>query len=328
MNASVFDPGSSISTSDRLNVTAKRVYSRMGLLGLNETELAERCSVAAANMPEDDDPPGLTRDRVSKILMNRHDAPARSAARVITDKELALLARVLGVSTEWLLGQGHNWNPVVWNVLGEPDRVLTFVNLLQGYEELGKETKVWSQYPMHIFTSEAFGYAFNQAYYGGKRGVANPKALWEFYNRVARMRRKQLLRCDRQFDFTNFTCLPYFEEATCGAGIFSVISKSVLRSNLDMMIDVITNPSLRMKLLILKDEYCDGLEAVRGYGILSTVDTSFSSWNYYNGDIGWSEHSSYTQLHRKLLDGMSAHALCRDVNETVDYLRSLRSRIG
>ena len=94
------------------------------------------------------------------------------------------------------------------------------------------------------------------------------------------------------------------------------------------MISTITNPSLRLKLIILEDEYVAGLEAVRDYEILATVDNVFSVWNYHNGDIGWSEHPSYTKPHRQVLDSMSAHSLCGDVNETVGFIKSLYSRLG
>src|SRR6266404_9656843 len=102
------DPQSSASTFARLKITAAKIQSRMEFLGLNETQLSEQCSLAAVHLLEDQNPPSLTRDRVSKILMNRHDIPAKSAARVITHAELAVLARVLRVSIEWLLGQAQN----------------------------------------------------------------------------------------------------------------------------------------------------------------------------------------------------------------------------
>jgi hypothetical protein len=82
-----------------------------------------------------------------------------------------------------------------------------------------------------------------------------------------------------------------------------------------------------MKLVIINDDYVAALEAIRNYEILSTVDNLFSSWNYHNGDIGWSEHPGYIESHRQVLDGMSAHSLFGSVNETVDYLKSLQRRL-
>ena len=311
----------------RLRHTANKIYSRMRFLGLNETQLSERCSLASIHLFEDAEVPSLTRDRVSKILMNRQDVPAKSAARIITHAELTVLANVLKVSVEWLIGQEENRDPVVWNVLANPDRVLNFVHLLQEYEILGNETKVWSQYPMYTYTSEAFVHAFNHVHYGRKPGMANTRPLVEFYNRVARLRRKWILRPNRPFQYTNLIYQSHFEHVTCGAGVFSAISKTILTRNLDVMIDVITNPSLKLKLVILKDAHPTDLEALRDYEILSTVDNLFSVWDYHNADVGWSEHPSYANPHRQLLDRMMEHSLCRDVSETVEYLKSLRSRL-
>src|ERR1700731_2383681 len=80
-----------ISGLSRLRNTANKISSRMLFLRLNETELSEQCSLAAIHLFEDRDPPVLTRDRVSKILMNRQDVPAKSAARIITHAELTVL---------------------------------------------------------------------------------------------------------------------------------------------------------------------------------------------------------------------------------------------
>lgn len=309
----------------RLRNTASRIHSRMLFLRLNETELSEQCSLAAIHIFEDDDPPVLTRDRVSKILMNRQDVPAKSAARIITYGELTVLANVLGVSIEWLRGQEENRDPVVWNVLASPDRVSTFSHLLQEYEQLSNETMVWSKYPMYSLTSEAFVHAFNQVHYGGKLTAAN-RPLVEFYNRVARLRRKWILRSNRSFTYSNLIYRADFEAVTCGAGIYSAISKTIRRRNLDEMIEVISNPLLKLKLIILQDE-SEVNDAFHDYDMLGTMDSILSVWNYHNGDIGWSEHPTYVKPHHDLLQRLMSHALCQDVDETVQVIKSLQSQI-
>lgn len=309
----------------RLQNTAAKIHTRMRCLGLNETELSERCCLAAAHLFDDDEVPSLTRDRVSKILMNRQCAPAKSAARIITHAELTVLAHVLQVSTEWLLGQEQNPDPVVWNVLANPGRVVEFANLFQAYEEAGKENRVWSQSPMYSFGSEAFGHAFNHAHYGRQPGIPNPRPLVEFHNRLARIRRKWILRPHRSFKYTNLINQSHFENVTCGKGVFSGISKTILIRNLDVMIEVITNPALRMELVILNDENAFTREAARNYEFVATVDNLFSVWGYHNTDVGWSEHPSYADSHRQLLDRMMQHRLCRGVSETVAYLKSLQN---
>ena len=309
----------------RLRNTANKIHSRMQFLRLNETELSEQCSLAGIHLFEDGDPPVLTRDRVSKILMNRQDVPAKSAARIITHAELTVMANVLGVSIEWLRGQEENRDPVVWNVLACPDRVSTFSHLLQEYEQSSSETMVWSKYPMYSLTSEAFVHAFNQVHFGGKLTAAT-RPLVEFYNRAARLRRKWILRSNRSFTYSNLIYRADLEAVTCGSGIYSAISKTIRRRNLDEMVEVICNPLLKLRLIILQDE-SQVNDAFRDYEILGTMDSILSVWNYHNGDIGWSEHPTYVKPHHQLLERLMSHALCHDLDETVQVIKSLQSQI-
>jgi hypothetical protein len=298
----------------------------MQYLGLNETQLSEKC-LNAVHMFEGLETQGLTRDRISKILMNRREVPAKSSARVITHGELVVLAKVLEVSIEWLLGQEKNRDPVVWNVLGQPDRVFTFSHLLQEYEGMGKESVFWSQYPMCMFTSDDFSHAFNHVHYSQKLALGNTKPISEFYNNVARVRRKWILKSNRSFAFTNLIYHSHFEQVTCGQGVFSHIPKTILRRNLDVMIDVLTNPSFDVKLVILKDKDITLKNSLRNYEILGAVDNLISVWNYHNGDIGWSEHSAYVEPHRQLLKRLMSETLYSKLNETVAFIESLRSRL-
>lgn len=315
--------------NSRLKHRANKIYSRMQFLRLNETELSERCSLAAVQMFEDAGAPALTRDRISKILMNRQDTPKKSAAKVISHAEFMVLASVLKVSIEWLMGQEQNRDPVVWNVLAQPERVLTLANLLQQYEEAANEASVWSLHPMHSCTSEAFAHAFNHLHFGKKLGIGNTRPLVEFSNSFDRVRRKWLLRSNRSFQYTNLIYQSHFERVTCGEGIFSAISRTILIRNLDVMIDVINNPSFKLNLLILKDEDLILRDSALGnYEVLGSVDKLFSVWNYHNGDVGWSEHPGYVKPHRRLLESMRKHSLFEDVIETTEYLKSLRNRLA
>jgi hypothetical protein len=328
VSAFVLNSGLIAKNGSRLKQTANKIYRRMQSLGLNETELSERCSLAALHIFEDPDSPALTRDRISKILMNRQEAPARSAARVISHAELAVLASVLKVPAEWLTGQEQNRDPVVWNVFAQPERVLSFANLLQEYEEFASETLVWSRHPMHSYTSGAFAHAFNHIHFGQKLGIGNTKPLVEFSNSMDRIRRKWILRSDRVFEYANLIYQSHFEHVICGHGIFSAMSKTILSRNLDVMIDVIGNPSLKLKLLILKDDDVTLRDSAMGnYEVLGSVDKVFSVWNYHNGDLGWSEHPGYIKPHRQLLESMRKHSLFESVPETIEYLKSLRNRL-
>src|SRR4051812_17179282 len=65
-----FGPTLSSAVRTRLKHVSTKIYSRMQALALNETELSEQCSFAAVHMFDHNGVPALTRDRISKILMN------------------------------------------------------------------------------------------------------------------------------------------------------------------------------------------------------------------------------------------------------------------
>ena len=92
------------------------------------------------------------------------------------------------------------------------------------------------------------------------------------------------------------------------------------------MIEVISNPLLKLRLIILQDE-SEVNDAFRDYDMLRTMDSVLSVWNYHNGDIGWSEHPTYVKPHHDLLERLMSHAICQDVDETVQVIKSLQSQI-
>ena len=82
----------------------------MSELGLNQTELAARCARLSHDLFAQD-APQITRERIAKILMHCKANPGKSAARVISHRELRVLATVLQVSPEWLTGREESRVP-------------------------------------------------------------------------------------------------------------------------------------------------------------------------------------------------------------------------
>jgi hypothetical protein len=315
---SVFIPDSA-----QLKRLADRIYNRMQGLGLSGTQLSERCSLAALHLFENNIAPALTRDRIAKILMNRQDLPARSAARVITYPELKVLASVLQVSTEWLIGQSENRDPVVWNVLAQPDRFQSMANLIQHYEERSQQTTIWSRHPPYPLVTEDFSRAINQIHFTRKDGTGN-RPLIEFYNTVARARRKWILRPNRPFTYVSIIFKDDLEQMITGRDNYSLISKTILARNLQFMIDTITNSAYNVRLIIGDERLLT--DPLRNYDSVATTDEQFSFWNYHNGDIGWSEHAHYVDAHNRLLNDIIRQAPYAEPCETVAFLKSLKAR--
>src|SRR6476620_9685830 len=112
-----------------MTLIAKRIHRRMQKLGLTHNELSEQCSIAGTHLSAQTQRPSLSRERISKILMNRHEPTTENAARSLTQLEINILADVLHVSVEWLRGDGFEKDGVVWNVLAEPQRGAQLLHL-------------------------------------------------------------------------------------------------------------------------------------------------------------------------------------------------------
>ena len=183
---------------------ALRIESRMHKLGLSVSDLSKKCSVAAAELAVDEDCPSLSRPRIAKILMNRRASPGMTAAKAVSRTELMILASALGVSVEWLTGQRDNEDPIIWDILAQPERAAHLIHLLEEYGERTGKITVWSEYLLCPFVTEEFMYIFHDAHFGEMNipGTQTDKRrLVEFFNKVGNARRRYALRPGRPASF-------------------------------------------------------------------------------------------------------------------------------
>jgi hypothetical protein len=304
---------------------AQRIRSRMRQLGLSANQLSIACSIAAIQL-EQGEQPGVRRDRIAKILMNCQPRPASAAAGRISHEEMLVLARALKVSYEWLSVQTENEEPIVWNVLAQPERGTHVLHLLEEYEERAGETSVWSEYLLCSFTTEEFMIAFHRAHFGemDTAGVTRDRReLVEFFNRTGRARRKRVLRPDRSFTFTGLIFESEVQRLVAGEGVHRLIPKLIRKANLVHMTRVLADPDLKMSLVIVNDERVRGVRAAwRDHETVGVTGELFSLWNYHSGIIGWSENPRYVRHQHDLITQMKENAVCKGT-ETIQYLKRL-----
>jgi len=150
----------------RIKEIALRMQSRMRKLDYSQEKLSKACSIVAGELYSEAEQPTLRRDRIAKILMNLQHRTGSSVATTISDAELLVLARALKCSVEWLSVRGLEENPIVWNVLSEPERGAHLLQLMEEYEDRAGESTVWSEYPLCSFTTEDLMVAFHRAHFG------------------------------------------------------------------------------------------------------------------------------------------------------------------
>jgi hypothetical protein len=212
-------------------------------------------------------------------------------------------------------------------VLTEPERGADMLNLLEEYEDRASQTLVWSEYPLCSFTSEEFMLAFHVAHFAemDTSGVTTDKSrLIDFFNRTGRARRKRALQPNRTLTFTNLVYESEIQRIASGVGVYQAISRQVRKRSFEHLLKVITDPTLMMHFVIVDDERIDHVRsALRDYETVGVIGELFSLWNYHSGSIGWSENPRHVGHHSQLLSQMQQHAVCKDNEETFEYLNQL-----
>jgi hypothetical protein len=310
-----------------MNEIALRIQSRMRELGFNATQLSDTCSIAASKLEPETEQPGLRRDRIAKILMNCQPSPGKSAASVMSHEEMTILASALKVSVEWLSVQTDNDEPVVWNVLAQPERGIHVLHLLSEYEERAGETTVWSEYPMCFFTTEEFMVAFHRTHFGemDSAGITKDKRqLVDFFNKTGRARRKRVLSRNRTYTVTGLIYGSELQRLVKGEGVYRLIKRALRKASLNHTVRVLEDEAFKMNLVIVDDrKHLSAKVAWRDHETVGTMGELFSFWNYHSGSIGWSENPRYVKHQRALIEEMKKQALYRSAGETIRHIKEL-----
>lgn len=317
------------SLESRIPSIARRIRNRMRRLGFNDQLLAEACTREALARGE---PLRVSRERVAKILMNCKKNPERSAAKIISYSELKALSAALSVSIEWLVGQGDNTDPVHWNVLAEPERASELLHLLAEYEEKAGELCVWAEFLMCSLVTPELMRAQHRERFAELEllglGAEMEKAV-SLFDRVGDVRRQRLLKnkSERGYDYRQIIFYSDLKLIADGESEYRSAAAEVRRESLKFLAGLVGDKALGIDLVVVDEGGAGHLRRMlRDYDSLSVFGSELTLWGYHSGSVAWSEHASYVELHRKMLDGLQARALTRKPGEAVDLLTDLAAR--
>src|SRR3989442_817813 len=126
-------------------------------LGLTQEELAKRCSRAAGELiePEDLRRVGrMSRSRVAHIEQAHRPRPGKGVAITLQPHEVKVMAHVLGVSPEQLVGD-HAEGIITWDPLTNPKRAHHFLGLMDECGRNARELFGWAEFlPCSLETRE------------------------------------------------------------------------------------------------------------------------------------------------------------------------------
>lgn len=296
----------------RIPLIARRLRSRMSELELNQTELAARCVGASQDLfPQD--APQITRERIAKILMQCKANPGKSAARVISNRELQVLACVLQVSPEWLTGQGESRDLVLWDLSAEPQRGNHVLHLINEHEDNASEVLVWAEYLICSLDTPEFMHKHHEALFRELDVMGEhdeKRKLVRIYDSIGNARRKRLRDSkQKRRKLIQFIFASDLEKIAQGKAEYAGIKKEVRKACLENVRNVISDPSVGIELAIINDKDVEGVRTTfRDYDSVGVFDESFVLWRYHSGKIAWSEHPEQVKRYRKMLKGLESNA--------------------
>jgi hypothetical protein len=309
----------------QLRQIACRMRVRMFELGLSGRELAERCDALIERSPSDQEGSTFTRDRIAKILMNCRKDPRKSAAKVITWNELRVLAQALKVSPEWLIGQAHERDPILWDVLAHSNRAEEIVQLMNYYEEKAKGALVWAEHLMCSLTTPEFMHAQNEVLFCelDQIGLSDEKRrLVKVYDQIGNVRRDRQLRQDGSF--IQLMLLSDLEKIAYGTGEYCKIQRSVRRSCLENLRNLLRGSGGTISLVVSEEGQVRKVaQALRRFDSVGVCRNQFVLIRTRSGDVIWSENKEYVNRYAELLSAFLKRANYRDESRVLGLLDRL-----
>lgn len=314
------------SLESRLPAIARRIRNRMRRVGLNEQGLADACNRVAF---KEGGTLRTSRDRVAKILMNCKKNPERSAAKIISYSELKALSAALSVSIEWLIGQSDNHDPIHWNVLAESGRAGHLLHLLSENEEKAGELLVWAEFLMCSLVTPELMHAQHRARFAELSLVgldAEMEKAVTLFDDIGNSRRVRLMESKnkRGYSYRQIIFYSDLKLIADGESEYKLATREVRRESLWHLEQLVRNRAYGVDVIVVDDKDARSLKKLlRDYDSLSAFGSAFSLWGYHSGSVAWSEHSSYIERHRKILEGLQIHAVARKPREVIALLKQL-----
>lgn len=315
--------------NNRLSLIAKRLRSLMQRNNINLTELAKRCDLLAHEIFPENECPNLTRERISKILMNAQSRVGKGAAKLISPQEIFILAETLNVSVEWLTGQTKTSAPILWDVASEPELVTNLLHLMGEYEERTGEMFLWGENLLCSLTPPEFAHGYHEAHFAelDKIGLQREKhILVTTYDLVGDIRRARTFgdTSKRSWTITQVIFLSELQKIIKGEGEYSNINHPTRQNCLENLVKILDDDSLGVSLIVTRDEDAPFLKKLLldcdRFGVNGE---KFSLWGYHSGKIAWSENKDLVKRNRKIITELVDRSAFRERKDVLDLLSQL-----
>lgn len=314
-----------------LPLFAGRVRSQMQRLRISAAELARRCQTH--DSPDDETRPNLSRERITKILMNAQSRVGKGAAKVVSAQEVFVLADILEVSKEWLTGRTADLTSVIlWDMASEPEVGRQIMHLVGHYEELTGESLIWGESLLCSLTPTEFVRGYYESFFSelDEIGLHSEKrtlvALYEDFGN--RQRRRMLENAKRRkWTRTQIIFLSELKRIAEGLGHYAGIKLSIRRKCFENLQKLTADDSFGVRLIVVRDEDAPQSKLfLRDNDRFGVNGDRFTLWGFHSGKVAWSESRTQVLRHKKVLDELVERAAYRERGEVSALLSQLRER--
>jgi hypothetical protein len=301
----------------------------MAELHLSEERLARRCTKLAEEMFAEPERFYVTRERIAKILMNGRHTPCKSAAKVITGKELRVLAVALQVSPEWLLGQEHDPEPILWDPLAGDQRMDELLHVMEYYEVRSGEALVWGRGLMCSLTTPELTHAYHEALFDELEAVGlreEKQRLVAFYDAIGQARRTQRFRRGSAVSFTQLILRSDLAQLAQGTGLYRSVKREVRERALEHLSALLEAAAGWITLVVIEDRAVQDLQpALWGFESIGVCAHKAVFLRQHNGAVIWSGNARQVDRYARLLRSLHARAASRDRSTVLELLETLRA---
>jgi transcriptional regulator with XRE-family HTH domain len=303
--------------SSQTEEIGKRLKTRRTELQLTQGALSKRCDAIIDTLPPEERPGRIRRDRITKI--------ENGTARAFYPAEITVLAKALDVARDWFQG-GASDRPIFWDPLTDPEYCQQVLKLFSSYQANARLLIGWGEFLPCSLETEAFMHAHNAAILKDLPGTDEQKqTIIAAYDEIGNARRKALLaaRAESTWDFYHVIFLSDLERMANGHGEYEGISQRLRLECLKNLIRLVSDPQLRIYLMVAKDEEVESVIKFFDGDSMFAIDDKFTLSRDHRGRILWSENSHYVNSQRELLLAVCDAATYRKTDTVVELLEHL-----
>ncbi|MCX8072441.1 MAG: helix-turn-helix transcriptional regulator [Candidatus Binatia bacterium] len=323
-------------SNNELEELARRVAWLRKQRGWTQAELAERCSSLRSQLfPPVQLPyvPHIRRDRIAKIELMANNGSGRTAARLISEYELRLLAAAFGVEPCWLRGGQNSGTVFLWELSWPDAKAQQFAELIAYHEARSCSRWVWSE-PLPCTLQAP---AFSERYFAVRAAswaVTSPPVTENHpavaMNAVATANRERTLQrlADGSLQFFAAVPIATVEAIVAASDTYGALPRALRRECLEWALEQIRQFPHTLHVVFLAAANLVPFRFWTHCYESHYVSGGLSSWSDRSGATYFAENTKLVKRHLALVQAIYRSAAVREPAEVRELLQRCVRSLG